>query len=247
MDNAYDTLGRGYAGHRRADPRIAALIEHALGDAVSVVNVGAGAGSYEPPDRDVIAIEPSDVMIAQRPPGSAPVVRGRAEQLPFADGAFDAAMAVLTIHHWGDLEAGIEEMRRVARQVVVLTWDQRVCDRFWLVAEYLPEIAVLDAGRAVPVDRLAELLGGGEISTVPVPYDCTDGFLGAYWRRPEAYLDPEVRAAMSSLAALGEQAAGGLERLDADLRSGDWQRRHARLLELDELDLGYRLVTRAMS
>jgi SAM-dependent methyltransferase len=222
-------------------------MEQALGDSVSVVNVGAGAGSYEPPDRDVIAVEPSDVMIAQRPPGSAPVVRARAEQLPFADGAFDAAMAVLTLHHWGDLEAGVAEMLRVARRVVVLTWDQRVCDRFWLVAEYLPEIAALDAGRAVAVDRLAGLLGGGEISTVPIPHDCTDGFLGAYWRRPEAYLDSEVRASISSLAALGEQTAGGLLRLEADLRSGAWQRRHARLLELDELDLGYRLVIRATS
>jgi SAM-dependent methyltransferase len=247
VDTAYDTLGAGYAARRRADPRIATLIEQALGDAVSVVNVGAGAGSYEPPGRDVIAVEPSDVMIAQRPPGSAPVLRARAEQLPFADGAFDAAMAVLTLHHWDDVEAGVSEMRRVANRVVVLTWDQRVCDRFWLVAEYVPEIAVLDARRAVSVERLTELLGGADVTTVPIPYDCTDGFLGAYWRRPEAYLDPQVRAAISSLAALGDRAAGGLERLEDDLRSGAWKRRHAVLLALDELDLGYRLVIRATS
>jgi SAM-dependent methyltransferase len=247
VDTAYDTLGRGYAGHRRADSRIAALIEQELGDAASVVNIGAGAGSYEPSGRDVIAVEPSEVMIAQRPPGSAPLVRARAERLPFADAAFDAAMAVLTIHHWGDLEAGVAEMRRVARRVVVLTWDQRVCDRYWLVAEYLPEIAVQDAKRAVPVERLIELLGAAEVRPVPVPHDCTDGFMGAYWRRPEAYLDPGVRAAISSLAALGDQAAGGLGRLRADLRCGAWQRRHARLLALDELDIGYRLVTRATS
>jgi SAM-dependent methyltransferase len=247
VDAVYDTLGRGYAAHRRADSRIAAAIEQALGDAVSVVNVGAGAGSYEPPGRDVIAVEPSGVMIAQRPRGSAPVVRARAEQLPFADGAFDAAMAVLTLHHWDDVETGLAEMLRVARRVVVLTWDQRVCDRFWLVEEYVPEIAVLDAERAVSVERLTELLGGAEIRTVPIPHDCTDGFLGAYWRRPEAYLDPEARAAISSLAALGDQAAGGLERLESDLHSGAWQRRHADLLARDELDVGYRLVIRATS
>jgi SAM-dependent methyltransferase len=248
VETVYDTLGRGYAPRRRADPRIAALIEHALGGAVSVVNIGAGAGSYEPPGRDVVAVEPSGVMIAQRAPDSAPVVRARAEQLPFADGAFDAAMAVLTIHHWDNLEAGVAEMLRVARRIVVLTWDQRVCDRFWLVEEYLPEMAVQDAQRAVPIERLVELLEDARVVTIPVPWDCTDGFLGAYWRRPEAYLDPGVRAAISSLVALGDRAAGGLERLAADLRSGAWQRRHADLLELDELDLGYRLVvTRATS
>jgi SAM-dependent methyltransferase len=239
VESAYDTLGHGYAGRRRADPRIAGLIEQALGDAVSVVNVGAGAGSYEPPGREVIAVEPSDVMIAQRPPGSAPVVRARAERLPFADGTFDAAMAVLTIHHWDDLEAGLAEMLRVARRVVVLTWDPRVGDRYWLVEEYVPEIAVLDAARSVGMERLTELLGGAEIRTVPIPHDCTDGFLGAYWRRPEAYLDPDVRAAISSLAELGERAAGGLARLGADLRSGAWQRRHADLAAARRV--GYRV------
>src|SRR5690348_6361411 len=151
MPDAYDTIGRGYAARRRPDPRIAAAIERALGDARSVVNVGAGAGSYEPAGREVVAVEPSAVMIAQRPSDSAPVVRARAERLPFEDGAFDAAMAVLTIHHWDDPAAGVAEMRRVARRVVVFGWDMAVAERFWLVAEYLPQIAQLDRLRAVPL------------------------------------------------------------------------------------------------
>ncbi|MGN6378632.1 MAG: class I SAM-dependent methyltransferase [Gaiellales bacterium] len=245
MAHVYDTIGGGYAVRRRPDPRIAAAIEAALGNARSVVNVGAGAGSYEPAERAVVAVEPSAVMIAQRPPGAAPVVRATAERLPFGDGAFDAAMAVLTIHHWDDPAGGIAEMRRVARRVVVLVWDQPVTERFWLVREYLPQIAELDRPRAVSMRRLSELLGGADIRPLPVPHDCVDGFLGAYWRRPEAYLEADVQAAISSLATLGERAAPGLARLAADLDSGAWRRRHADLLELDELDVGYRLVTTA--
>jgi SAM-dependent methyltransferase len=181
-------------------------------------------------------------MIAQRPPGAAPVVRAHAEALPFEDGSFDAAMALLTIHHWRDPAAGLTELRRVARRVVVLTWDQRVARDFWLCREYVPEITAIDDGRDVPIDRVVELLGGAEVITVPVPHDCEDGFLGAYWRRPEAYLDPLVRAGISPLAMMGERADAGLARLAGDLRTGAWQRRHADLLEREELDLGYRLV-----
>jgi SAM-dependent methyltransferase len=239
----YDRIGVGYAGSRQPDPRIAGLIDHALGDARTVVNVGAGAGSYEPAWRRVTAVEPSAVMIAQRPACAAPVVQAQAEQLPFPDAGFDAAMAVLTIHHWADMAAGIAEMRRVARRVVVLTWHQDLANRFWLVTEYLPEALRYDAGRAVPIDRLLALLPGAAVTPVAVPHDCRDGFLGAFWRRPEAYLDSVVRGAISSLAAIEDGSAAGLARLCDDLRSGAWRTRHADLLELDELDLGYRLVT----
>jgi SAM-dependent methyltransferase len=239
----YDTIGRTYSNTRQPDARIAARIHTALGDARSVVNVGAGAGSYEPPTT-VAAIEPSAVMIAQRPAGAAPAVRASAETIPLPDGHADAVMAILTIHHWQDLEAGIAELRRVARRrVVILTWDQEVAREFWLLREYLPVAAAYDEGRAVPIDRLAALLGGARVEPVLVPHDCTDGFAAAYWRRPEAYLDPTVRAGISVLAEPGDAVLGpGLQRLAADLETGAWQAHHADLLTRDELDVGYRLL-----
>ena len=244
MVTGYDVIGVGYSTTRRPDPRIAARIHAALGDARSVVDVGAGAGSYEPP-HTVAAIEPSTVMIAQRPAGSPPAVRARAEALPLADGAADAVMAVLTIHHWSDLEAGIAELRRVARRrIVVLTWDQRAFRRFWLVREYLAQALAIDDARAVPVDRLAAMLGGARVEVVPVPHDCTDGFAAAYWRRPHAYLDARVRAGISLLAQTGEDLLRpGLDRLAADLESGRWHRHHHDLVRRTELDAGYRLLT----
>lgn len=242
--NIYDTIGTSYVRTRRPDPRIAAQIHAALGDACDVVNVGAGSGSYEPP-QTVLAIEPSQVMIDQRPPGAAPAVRAVAERLPLRDGAADAVMALLTIHHWTDPEAGIAELRRVARRrIVVLTWDQEVFrERFWLVRDYLPEAAGFDDERAMNLDDLAELLGGARQEPVPIPHDCMDGFGAAYWRRPEAYLDPGVRAGISMLAQTGEAAlAPGLAALEADLNTGRWHDRYADLLALDSIDVGYRLL-----
>ncbi|MDI1460659.1 class I SAM-dependent methyltransferase [Catellatospora sp. KI3] len=243
MTDPYRTLGPGYAGRRRPDPRVAAIIDEALGEARSVVNVGAGTGSYEPTDRRVLAVEPSPVMIAQRPPGSAPVVRAVAEHLPLPDGSFDAALAVLTVHHWTDPARGLAELRRVARRQVVLTWDQSVVSRFWLVADYLPEIA--EAERSLPTcDYIAQQLGPAEVRPLPVPHDCTDGFLAAYWNRPYAYLDPAVRASISSLAKLDpDRVEQAMRRLAADLDSGRWQERHGRPDEPGSADVGYRLVT----
>jgi len=239
----YDTIGATYTSTRRPDPRIAAQIHAALGVAETVVDVGAGAGSYEPP-QTVLAIEPSSVMIAQRPAGAAQAVQAAAESIPLRDDAADAVMALLTVHHWTDLEAGIAELRRIARRrVVVLSWDQSVTRECWLLSEYLPEAAAFDDARAIPVDRLAALLGATRIEPVPIPHDCTDGFAVAYWRRPEAYLDPVVRAGISMLAQTGEEAiAPGLSRLADDLSSGRWHDRHADLLTLDQADVGYRLL-----
>jgi SAM-dependent methyltransferase len=239
----YDAIGTTYASTRQPDRRIAAHLTAALGDARSVINVGAGAGSYEPP-QTVAAVEPSSVMIGQRPLGAAPVVQACAEALPLTDDAADAVMAVLTVHHWTDVEAGIAELRRVARRrVVILTWDPRVIRTFWLVSEYLPEVAAFDEARAVPVDRLTELLGGARVEPVPVPHDCTDGFGAAYWRRPEAYLDPVVRSSISMLAQVGEEVLRpGLERLAADLKSRRWHERHRDLLERADYDAGYRIL-----
>jgi SAM-dependent methyltransferase len=227
---------------RRADPRIGARIRAALGDARTVVNVGAGSGAYEPADLDVTAVEPSEVMIAQRPEGSAPVVRAFAEELPFEDGSFDAAMAVLSDHHWRDHERGIAELRRVARRVVLFTWEPASSRDTWVVRDYFPcfEDLIPDGYElAMTVERL----GGGRVEVVPIPHDCLDGFYHAYWRRPAAYLDPVVRAGISAFALMDQSCVeAGLSRLALDLESGEWERRNAALLELDELDGGYRLV-----
>ncbi len=244
MTSVYDRIGTTYSVTRRPDLRIAAQILKALGDARSVVNVGAGAGSYEPNDRIVVAVEPSDTMIRQRPPGSAPAVRAAAETLPFADAAFESALAVLTVHHWRDLARGLAEMRRVAqRRVVVLTWDQEVWESFWLIREYQPFLRELDRPRAAPIRDIVSALGAGRVLTVPVPHDCVDGFHGAFWRRPEAYLDPRVRAGISAYALMSpDDLESGLRELAGDIEDGLWAERHRELLQLDELDLGYRLI-----
>lgn len=235
----YDTIGIDYAQLRRPDPRIAAQIEQALGAARTVLNVGAGAGSYEPADRVVIALEPSVAMIGQRPAAAAPAVQGTAEAIPFPDNSFDAVMAVLTIHHWPDQQRGIRELCRVARdRVVVLTFDPRA--RPWLT-DYLPELAALDEAAMPSLETLAEWLGPISAVPVPVPHDCSDGFLYAYWRRPAAYLDPRIRKGSSSFWKI-QQAEAGLARLAADLDSGEWERRYGTLLNHDSYDAGYRLV-----
>lgn len=243
MAALYDTIGLDYARTRRPDPRIARRIDAALGNAETVLNVGAGAGGYEPRQRRVTALEPSATMIAQRPPSEALVVRGRAEALPFRDKSFDAAMAVLTIHHWTDKEKGVAEMRRVARgKVVFLTYDPAFRG-FWLM-DYFPALIALDRGQMPALDDFARWLGPVAVAPVPIPHDCTDGFLAAYWRRPAAYLDARLRAAMSPFRALGD-VSQGLARLARDLDSGAWARRHAALAAQDELDCGYRLVASA--
>jgi SAM-dependent methyltransferase len=239
----YDTLGVGYAALRREDPRLAARIRAALGDARSVLNVGAGAGSYEPADLDVTAVEPSAVMRAQRPARAAPVVDARAEELPFEDDSVDAAMAILSDHHWDDHDRGLAELRRVARRRVVLFNAQphSVADS-WLVRDYLRGFMGL-VPDGYSLEQTLDRLGGGRIEPVPIPHDCRDGFMHAYWRRPHAYLDPRVRAAISVFGLLPRAEVDEMvERLRADLDSGEWERRNGALLELDELDLGYRLV-----
>ncbi|MEM8689787.1 MAG: class I SAM-dependent methyltransferase [Pseudomonadota bacterium] len=239
----YDTIGVNYANLRKPDARIGRMIVDALGDAETVVNVGAGAGSYEPEDRKVTAVEPSAEMISQRPQSDVTVIQGVAENLPFDDKSFDAAMAVLTIHHWSDQPKGLSEMRRVARgPVVLLTFDPQYKD-FWLL-DYLPGLAALDDSQMPKLAFYGAHLGDVEITTVPVPHDCSDGFMAAYWRRPAAYLDPKIRAAISPFWALGDVTAE-LAQLEQDLASGAWAKRYGDLLELDAYDAGYRLVRSA--
>jgi SAM-dependent methyltransferase len=237
----YDEIGRGYGAHRRPDPRFAAAILRALGNAETVVNVGAGAGSYEPTDRRVVAVEPSAAMIAQRPPGGPPAVQASASDLPFRADGFEAALAILTIHHWPDRARGLRELARVARtRVILLTWDPAT-PAFWLADEYFPRIWAIDRPIFPSIDDLRRVLGPIEVQPLPVPHDCTDGFLGAYWRRPAAYLDAAVRGAMSTFTKFPNPEPA-LARLRRDVAEGTWAQRHADLLDRTELDLGYRLV-----
>jgi DNA-binding transcriptional MerR regulator/ubiquinone/menaquinone biosynthesis C-methylase UbiE len=240
----YDAIGGAYPATRRTDPRIAAQVWGALGDARTVLNVGAGTGSYEPPGRDVTAVEPSAVMRALRPGGSAPCVAAAAESLPFADRSFDAAMAFSTVHHWHDPLAGLREMRRVAGRVVVFTFDGSDAayrNRFWLTRDYLPEAADIKAGWP----SLAELADavGGHAKPVLIPWDCADGFYEAYWRRPEAYLEEHVRRAVSVWTRVGADAEQRAVRsLRDDLASGRWAENNRDLAGLDEAELGLRLL-----
>ena len=239
MGAKYDTIGSNYAELRKPDPRIAEIIQSALGSAQTVLNVGAGTGSYEPADRAVTAVEPSREMIAKRAPAAPEAIQASAGDLPFADKSFDASMAILTIHHWPDKEAGLSEMRRVTRgPIVLLTFDP--AHRPWLT-DYLPELAALDQTQMPMMSNYERWLGPVQITPVLVPHDCSDGFLYAYWRRPAAYLDPYIRTGSSSFWAIGN-AEAGLQRLRRDLETGAWERRYAELLTRDEYDAGYRLV-----
>jgi len=244
FESTYDRIGTAYGATRCADPRIARRIVDALGDARSVLNVGAGTGSYEPDDRWVVAVEPSFEMIRQRPELAAPAIQAVAEALPFGDKTFDACLAVLTLHHWSDRGRGLAEMQRVSRgRAVILTWDPVSAGAFWLTAEYFPEILALDVPRFPTIEGLSRCLGSIEVLPVLIPHDCRDGFLGAYWARPEAYLDAAVRQGMSAFPQIDPTIVeAGLKRLSDDLSSGRWDGRWGYLRQLTEIDLGYRLV-----
>ena len=237
-DFDYERSGAGYARRRRTDPRLAAHVHAALGDARTVLNVGAGAGSYEPEDRYVVAVEPSAAMRAQRPV-ERPAVDAVAEALPFDDDSFDAAMAMITVHQWSDLERGLTELQRVARgPVVILTFDPDAMLDFWL-ADYVPEVFEAERPRMPKLSAL-----GGEATAVPIPLDCVDGFIEAYYGRPEAFLDPEVRAAQSAWEKTGADVGPGLTRLAEDLRSGAWDARYGDLRRQPEYIGSLRLITR---
>lgn len=239
MNAKYDSIGINYAALRQPDRRIAEIIRTALGSAQTVLNVGAGTGSYEPTDRLLVAVDPSVEMIRKRSPSAAQAVQASAEDLPFDDNSFDASMAILTVHHWQDKKAGLHEVRRVTRgRIILLTFDPS--RRPWLT-DYLPELATLDNVQMPSMSDYEQWLGSVRITPVPVPHDCSDGFLYAYWRRPMAYLDARIRSGSSSFWAIGDVEAG-LERLKRDLETGEWERRYIELLSLDAYDAGYRLV-----
>lgn len=242
IGHRYETIGSGYADSRRADPRIAAQLLDAIGDARSVVNVGAGTGNYEPTDRRTVAVEPSPTMLAQRS-GPVPVVRAVAEHLPLADDAFDLATAIFTVHHWTDRAAGLQELGRVAERQVCLVYDSAITSQMWL-ADYFQEMATAPWETDVPdAAAIGDHLEVDEVRTLWVPPDCTDGFTGAYWNRPERYLDPAVQAGMSTLSRLTpEERAIGSERLAAALASGAWEETNGHLRSAERFDMGYRLV-----
>jgi SAM-dependent methyltransferase len=239
VDSKYDRIGINYSELRKPDPRIARHILSALGSARTVLNVGAGTGSYEPIDRQVTAVEPSIEMIRKRPASAARIVQACAENLPFADDSFDASMAILTIHHWSDKEQGLLEMRRVTTgPMVLLTFDPS--HRPWLT-DYFPELASIDAAQMPAMADYERWIGPVNVRPVLIPHDCSDGFLYAFWRRPFDYLEPRTRSGSSSFWAIGSVEAG-LSRLKSDLESGEWERRYAELLALEAYDAGYRLV-----
>lgn len=241
----YDRLGRGYSRVRRPDPRIAVQIDAALGAARTVLNVGAGTGSYEPEGRAVTAVEPSAEMIGQRPPGSAPVVQASAEGLPFADRSFDASLAVLTVHHWADLGAGLAELRRVSMErIVIVTFDPEALADLWIARDYFPEMLSLKRRSGATSGALTEQLAGATVEPIPVPRDCTDLFFAALWARPEKLFEEEVVKPMWVWQSISDEARqSGRERLRADLESGAWEERLGHLRNLPSLDVGLRLVS----
>jgi len=243
-DFDYERNGLGYAALRRPDPRIAAYIHRALGGARTVLNVGAGAGSYEPDDRYVVAVEPSAAMRAQRPSQRVPAMDATAERLPFDDDSFDAVMATLTVHQWSDPDTGLQEMRRVSRGVVaILTFDAPALQDFWL-CDYLPEVIAVEQQRFPAISRIVHALGGSaEVTPLPIPHDCTDGFGEAYYARPEAFLDADVRAAQSGwVLADADAVRRGVDKLAADLSSGVWDERHGALRQQPERIGAVRLI-----
>jgi SAM-dependent methyltransferase len=243
-DADYGQIGVGYSRIRRPDPRIAARILAALGDAKTVINVGAGAGSYEPVDREVTAIEPSESMRAQRPATRAPGIDATAENIPFPDNTFDASMATVTVHQWPDRAKGLAEMRRVTRgPIVIMTFDPQPPQHWWLM-DYAPEVFEIESRRMPPISSLVAELGGiAEIIPIPVPADCVDGFAQAFFARPEKLLDPEVRRATSAWSFVPDSVVDRFEAaLGSDLASGDWDASYGSFRTLPELDAGLRLV-----
>jgi SAM-dependent methyltransferase len=243
-DFDYDTQGQGYAQQRRTDPRIAAFVHRALGPARTVLNVGAGAGSYEPEDRYVLAVEPSAAMRAQRPAKRAPAIYGIAENLPLDDQSVDASMAMVTVHQWRDLQKGLAELRRVTRgPVVVLTFDGDALDRYWLV-DYVPELMGVERRRYPAIDLIAKGIGSKtEVQAIPIPIDCVDGFTEAFYARPERFLDAAVRRSQSAWGSVdGKVQERFVKKLGDDLRTGAWDERYGKWRQQPFFDGSLRLI-----
>jgi len=236
----YNKLAESYQKYRKPDSRIAERILYHVGDSEKILNVGAGIGSYEPSRADIVALEPSYGMILQRSHSQTKLIQGIAEHLPFRDNYFDVSMGVLTLHHWTDITSGLQEIIRVTRnKIILLTWVG-YGEKFWL-EKYIPEIMGVDFDLFPTLEELERILGDILIETIKIPHDCTDGFMCAYWRRPEAYLDSNVRKAISTFSRISN-IQNRLEVLQDEISSGEWNKKYAYLLEKESLDLGYRLV-----
>lgn len=236
----YDQLAKQYKTYRRPDPRIAKRIQFYLQNAQRILNVGAGLGSYEPENCEVVAVEPAFEMISKRNHSKAILIQGIAEELPFKDDIFDCSMCILTMHHWSNIVSGLKEVLRVTRDKIVLfTWIG-YGNNFWL-EDYIPEIIGIDAKLFPTIEELNQILGDVLVETIEIPYDCTDGFMCAYWRRPEMYLDPDARSAISTFSRIPE-IQERLNILQEDIESGVWHKNYSHLLEKESFDLGYRLV-----
>lgn len=241
MHSDYDTLGFGYTNTRQPDPVIASQIERHLSGASQLINIGAGTGSYEPENIPVVAVEPSITMIRQRPNGAAPVIQAVAEALPFADAAFPMALSVLSVHHWQNRRAAFSEIRRIVTdRAAIVTWVPGAAE-FWLTRDYFPDLLAIDEPKFPALAEFQQSFEKIKVIPLLIPHDCTDGFLGAYWRRPHCYLDEKIRAGMSTFAELPNPEQG-LARLAEDLKAGLWHKRNAAILDATVLDLGYRLV-----
>lgn len=239
----YDRIGRTYAQFRHTEPTWHHELTDALGDARRVLNVGAGTGNYEALGAEVIALEPSRVMIDQRHPDAAPCVQGVAEYLPFADNAFDATMGVLTMHHWSDLERAFADLNRLAPRHVYTVYDTTFARDFWLL-DYFPETRVdpMEVNAPTPA-LLGRYFDVVDVRTLWVPRACSEGFAAASWARPHDYLDPEMQQAISLLALQPpEVLERGTAALRADLESGRWHERYPDIVHLKRADFGYRLV-----
>lgn len=245
----YERIGAGYSIGRNPDPRWQLVIDSVIGEAKRVINIGAGTGSYEPSNRAVVAVEPSQLMVSQRPQSGAAVVMALAENVPVASDWADLSMTLLSLHHWTNWRAGISEMRRLASRRMVLTYDPELHSSFWLARDYIPEIAVFERARVPRVDDIVSALGGDiEIIKLEVPWDCVDGVFPAHWRRPAAYLDPQVRACCSGLAQMDQRVVeSGIKRLAADIDSGLWQRKNSEILSAENYDAGFRIIVSSQS
>jgi SAM-dependent methyltransferase len=242
MTALYDTIGQNYVAKRRTDPRIATQLHAELFGAKRIVNIGAGTGSYEPYWADLIAVEPSGQMISQRAANAHPVEKASAESLPFPDKHFSHAMTVLSMHHWQDKAAAFAEITRVtSEKFVAVSWDPGA-PPFWLTRDYFPEFHAEDLTNFPSLSELESHFDDVRVTPLPIPADCQDGFLAAFWKRPSAYLDPSVQQSISSFAKASDTKEG-LLRLQTDLADGSWHRKNQAILDLDELDAGYRLIT----
>ncbi len=240
MNVNYNQLAESYRKYRKPDPRIAERILFHIEGAKQILNVGAGIGSYEPNGPDIVALEPSYGMILQRNNSQVNLIQGIAEQIPFKNNIFDVSMGILTIHHWSDITLGLKEMARVTKnKIILLTWIGYGND-FWL-ENYIPEITGIDFNLFPTLEELESILGNTLIETLEIPHDCSDGFMCAYWRRPEAYLDSGVREAISTFSRI-PNIQNQLNNLHDEIENGVWHKKHGHLLEKESLDLGYRLV-----